>query len=307
MMENDLLDAIKHRINAGDRRGARLELTALLDSDPDDADAWALLAILLQDPVEQVECYRQILRINPDDRQAVAWLEALSQYLPEASQQEGPSTPDQWTLRCAQCGGVTEIRFVGELRDKRAFCPHCGSQIDLPDSYQRGERQRQQDELPGEGSRAVESVRIETRSDGPPGEEPVAEAGRIDQVLQDLDLPAVDDETLQQVGEQGMDSGLGERPVHVSGTSVEDRGLVDRMLRRVRGQSLSDTADPAALDQVEGTPLPGRLSPEDILRLAGGPLPPEERRKCPRCGAVVSRSESKCPWCSAHLSGAEDR
>ena len=129
----------------------------------------------------------------------------------------------------------------------------------------------------------------------------------IDQVLHDLDLPDVDDEALQQIGEQGMEGGLGERPVRASEIGAEDRGLVDRMLRRVRGQSLSDTADAAALDQVEGTPLPGRLSPEDILRLAGGPLPPEERQKCPRCGAVVSHSESKCPWCSAHLSGAEDR
>jgi DNA-directed RNA polymerase subunit RPC12/RpoP len=306
-MENDLLDAIKHRINAGYRKGARLELTALLKSDPDDADAWALLAILLQDPVEQVECYRQILRINPDDRQAAAWLDALSRDLPEASQQEGPPTPDQWTLRCAQCGGVTEVRFVGELRDKRAFCPHCGSQIDLPDSYQRVEQRREREELPGGGSRTVESVRIETRSDGPPSEGPVAETGRIGQVLQDLDLPDADDEARHQLGEQGMDGGLGERPVHASETGAEDRGLVDRVLRRVRGQSLSGIDDPAALDEVEGTPQPGRLSPEDILRLAGGPLPPEERRKCPRCGAIVSRSESKCPWCSAHLSGAEDR
>ena len=306
-MGNDLLDAIKHRINAGDREGARLELTALLNSDPDAADAWALLAILLQDPAEQVECYRQILRINPDDRQAAAWFEALSQHLPEASQQEGSPTPDQWTLQCAQCGGVTEVRFVGELRDKRAFCPHCGSQIDLPDSYQRVERWREQEELPGGGSRTVESMLIESRSDRPSGEGPVADPGRIDHVLQDLDLPEVDDEALRQMGEQDMDSGLGERPVPASGTSAGDRGLVDRMLRRVRGRSLSDTADAAALDQVEGTPLPGRLSPEDILRLAGGPLPPEERRKCPKCGAVVARSESKCPWCSAHLFDAEDK
>ncbi|MGD9317824.1 MAG: hypothetical protein PVG56_13380, partial [Anaerolineae bacterium] len=94
---------------------------------------------------------------------------------------------------------------------------------------------------------------------------------------------------------------------HTPGTSGEDRGLVDRMLRRVRGEAASDTDDAAALEQIEGLPVPGQLSPEDILRLAGGPLPPEERRKCLKCGAVVSRSESRCSWCSALLPGAEDR
>jgi hypothetical protein len=305
-MESDLLDAIKHRINAGDREGARLELVALLKSDPDNADAWALLAILLKDPAEQVECYRQILRINPGDRQAAAWLEALSPHVPEAPAREEPPTPEKWTLQCTQCGGVTEVRFVGELRDKRAFCPHCGSQIDLPDTFQRVERRREQEQLPGGASRIVDSVRIETRSDHSPGEGPPREVGDVDQLLQDLALPDLEEETLQQLGEQGMVGGASEQILRSSGTGAEDRGLVDRMLRRVRGDALNDELDAAALDQAEDLPLPGRLGPEDIIRLAGGPLPPEERRKCLKCGAVVSRSESRCPWCSALLPGAED-
>jgi hypothetical protein len=272
-METDLLDAIKHRINAGDREGARLELLALLKSDPDNTEAWALLAILLEDPVEQVECYRQILRINPDDRQAATWIEALSRHLPDAPEREEPPTPDKWTLQCAQCGGVTEVRFVGELRDNRAFCPHCGSQIDLPDTFQRAERRREQEHLPGGGSRIVDSVRIETRSDHTPGEGPAPEVGGIDRLLQDLDLPDAEDETLRQLGEQSMVSGPSEPPFHASGTSAEDRGLVDRMLRRVRGEASSDTADAAALDQVEGVPLPGQLSPENSAGNASNAAP----------------------------------
>ncbi|MGD9145071.1 MAG: hypothetical protein PVI80_05885 [Anaerolineae bacterium] len=306
-METDLLDAIRHRINAGDREGARLELLALLKADPDNTDAWALLAILLEDPAEQIECYRQILRVNPDDRQAATWLEALSQYLPEAPEKKEPPMPEQWTLQCAQCGGVTEVRFAGELRDKRAFCPHCGSQIDLPDTFQRAERQRAQEHPPEGGTRMVDSVRIEARSDHLPGEGPAAEVSGIDQILHDLDVPDVDDEALQPLGEQSTVSGPSEQLFHTPGTSGEDRGLVDRMLRRVRGEAASDTDDAAALEQIEGLPVPGQLSPEDILRLAGGPLPPEERRKCLKCGAVVSRSESRCSWCSALLPGAEDR
>lgn len=304
-MDNDLLGAIKHRINAGDREGARLELVALLKSDPENTDAWALLAILLKDPAEQVECYRQILRINPDDRQAAAWIEALSRHLPKETDREEPPTPEKWTLQCNNCGGVTEVRFVGEMRDKRAFCPHCGTQIDLPDAFQRMERRREQEELPGGGSRILESVRIETRSDYLPGEEPPNQVGDIDQLLQDLDLPDLDAETHQESGKQGMVAEMSEQVLRASSTRTEDRGLVDRMLRRVRGESSDDVLDAATLEQLGDLAQPGRLGPEDIIRLAGGPLPPEDRRKCLKCGAVVSRSESRCPWCSASLSDVE--
>jgi hypothetical protein len=37
------------------------------------------------------------------------------------------------------------VRFVGELRDKRAVCRHCGSQVDLPDTYRRVQRRHEQE------------------------------------------------------------------------------------------------------------------------------------------------------------------
>jgi hypothetical protein len=80
---------------------------------------------------------------------------------------------------------------------------------------------------------------------------------------------------------------------------------VDRILGSARDGALDDDADEADLDQIGGLSQPGKWTPEDIIRLAGGPLPPEERRKCLKCGAVVSRTESRCPWCSAPLPGAE--
>jgi len=45
------------------------------------------------------------------------------------------------------------------------------------------------------------------------------------------------------------------------------------------------------------------LTPEDVIRLAGGALPPAERQNCPKCDAVTSRDAAKCPWCGAPLSG----
>lgn len=305
-MEHDLLDAIKHRINAGDRDGARLELATLLTSDPENTGAWALLAILLKDPAEQVECYRQILRINPDDQQAAAWIEALSRHLPKETAREEPPLPEKWTLQCANCGGVTEVRFVGEMRDKRAFCPNCGSQIDLPDAFQRVERRREQERLPDGASRILESVRIETRSDYLPGKGSPDQMVDIEQVLQDLDLPDIEEEARQQAGKQGMEAEVREQIVRPPGNRTEDRGLLDRLLRRVRGDAGNDEFDADVLTPLGELSQAGRLGPEDIIRLAGGPLPPEERRECLNCGAVVSRNDSRCPWCSAPLPNVED-
>lgn len=43
------------------------------------------------------------------------------------------------------------------------------------------------------------------------------------------------------------------------------------------------------------------LTPDEIIKLAGGPLPPGERHRCHNCDAVISRAEAKCPWCSKSL------
>lgn len=40
-------------------------------------------------------------------------------------------------LRCPQCGGTMEIRFVGRFRqDRRAVCLYCRSEMDLPETIQ---------------------------------------------------------------------------------------------------------------------------------------------------------------------------
>jgi molecular chaperone DnaK (HSP70) len=43
------------------------------------------------------------------------------------------------------------------------------------------------------------------------------------------------------------------------------------------------------------------LSPEEIVRLAGEPLPEEKRRRCPKCDAVISREIKRCEWCGQVL------
>jgi hypothetical protein len=45
----------------------------------------------------------------------------------------------------------------------------------------------------------------------------------------------------------------------------------------------------------------GELTPDEILRLAGNPLPENERRNCPNCDAVVSLESTRCEWCGKAL------
>jgi hypothetical protein len=229
----DSLDAIRHQINAGDPEGAKRALRTLLEAEPDNAAGWALLAILLPDPAEKAECYRQILRVNPTDRHAAAWLDALQ---PDARRPSMGSVP------------------VGKL--------------------------------PG---------------DGPDTESPVVKA-TLDDLLDAVDLPG-SDSTGAQPAEQEIDRNLGGDVARWSERQPGRPGFLERLMgRRQRGRPepgsvVSSLDDDAAVQ-------PGSMNPSDILRMAGGPLPPEERRKCQDCGAVVSRRDARCPWCSASLRDA---
>jgi len=75
-------------------------------------------------------------------------------------------------------------------------------------------------------------------------------------------------------------------------------------LLRLLGMQVTGLQTPANAGDVRAQS--GQLSPDDVIQLAGGPLPPEERWACPQCGAVVPRSAEKCAWCGAPLPGPGD-
>jgi len=230
----DLLDTVRRRIEIGDREGARRELASVLRADPHSVPAWLLLADLIKDPAQQADCYRQILRLDPENRQAAARLGTLTNETPESNLESQPlpnvfdnvfdDAKEATSLRSPQCGGTTE-----------------------------------------EGLRAFDEKTI--------------------QRLKDRQVTVSQSQSVIRPQIHTKKSGL-------------LAGLLRLLGLRVTGlQTSTGHGD---------FPQQGQLSPDDVIELAGGPLAPEERQRCPQCAAVVPRSAVKCPWCGTSLSGTRD-
>jgi hypothetical protein len=86
------------------------QLSLRIRKNPDDLDAWKAILVLVDDPKKKRDCQEQIDRI------------VAKQQLP---------------IICPQCGAGMTIYFAGELHDKRAKCPFCGTDVDIPDAYSR--------------------------------------------------------------------------------------------------------------------------------------------------------------------------
>jgi hypothetical protein len=311
------LDKIQRQIKAGDIDEAKRMLTNLLRTDPDNANAWALQATLFDDPVQQADCYRQVLRIDPSNRQAAARLQALAGQSLEIYPQRQSSQEEEPILRCPQCGGAMDVRFVGEMQDKRAVCLHCNTEVDLPDTYQRVRKKRTHEQH-YTGNRIVEETVIETRRDGQVTSEATeslpTEIQEMLQILNEKGPEALDEEFLQKLQARGLSvtfdpeafdteslQALQERgfkvydgaPLEHSSKTViirsehRDEGLLRRLLSRIGVTKQK----------------PDLLSPSETIELAGGALSPEESRKCPNptCGAVIPKDATKCSWCGKSL------
>ncbi|MBN2005222.1 MAG: tetratricopeptide repeat protein, partial [Anaerolineae bacterium] len=71
------LNSIRRQIEMKDYNGAQRALVEILRSEPQRSDAWMMLAALLKDPAKKAECYRRILRIEPNHSQAQAKLKQI--------------------------------------------------------------------------------------------------------------------------------------------------------------------------------------------------------------------------------------
>jgi hypothetical protein len=364
---SESVDTASQLIRVGRREEAKRMLGRLLRSYPDHALAWGLLSGLVDDPAQQADCLRQILRLDPGNRQVAEALRHLTGAQPALVQPEAG-------LRCPGCNAPLEVRFVGELYDKRAVCRYCSTQVDLPDAYRRVQHRHAQEEHDW-GSRVVDTMIVETRSDGALGDEPDASGTgpeemrsmvekQVEQMI-DTTLPEragsgdmlrvlrglseAESERLRQgqmtpqelyrlvtelgadisredlareLAEQGFAAFPSKDQTHESITShLEwEKYTVSSPAPRPSGQ---DTRPRGVLGAVldlfaretgrrrkrdDSTPgEEGNLSPEAIIRLAGGPLPPEKRTTCPQCQATISTDASWCQWCGTRFSDESDR
>lgn len=112
------------------------QLTLRIRNNPDDLDAWKAIAALVDDPKKKMDCQGQIDRIIAKRQSPVV---------------------------CPKCGAGMNIYFAGELHDKRAKCPYCGTEIDIPDNYSKVVIEKQTG--PGIFVPDTEAVVYERRSD----------------------------------------------------------------------------------------------------------------------------------------------
>ena len=192
---------------------------------------------------------------------------------------------NEQAMRCPQCGGNMEVRFLGELRDKRAVCCRCQTEVDLPDSYRRVQTKRshKQDIM---GSHTLEETIIETRHDGELSEK-ISET-----------LPPELQEILQITTQEGGIYTSSEQKSQASESALirtegRNKGFLSRLLSRIGVFSKK------GVEEVDHN----LVDAEDIVRLAGGGLSPEESRTCPNptCGARIHKDADRCPWCGEAL------
>ena len=290
------IDQIKALLQAGQRQQAFSELASFLKRNPDVKEAWWLMLALLDHLSQKIDCYRQILRIDPADGTARHHLEALlvaQVGVEPATPVEIPSHPE----RCPTCGGDLEIHFIGDLQDKWAICPYCDTKIDLPDSFRRTIHLREQHERPGL-KHTVETTLIEQRADaGQQFDEMPAEVrSLLDQAHGD-DLPDADE--LKALLKQG--------PLAIH--RIDEHRLKPKKDWDIWSvlAGLNDPFNPPRgfQDMEEFASSLGEnaivipTSSGEYHVLEG--IPANQRTHCAKCDALVSKLSEKCQWCDHPL------
>ena len=119
---------------------------------------------------------------------------------------------------------------------------------------------------------------------------------------------------------EGMEKSESEAPMETEGQnpqpvlsdddplpSTEEREEARRLSLSRHGFVVEEDAHGLRLSGVASRPggLSSELSPYDVVRLAaeleGGVVPMDQRKRCPKCDAVVAPGDKQCQWCSEPL------
>ncbi len=209
----DTLDEVIHLLAAGERDQARAMVIRILQTDPQNVTGWRLLASLLDDPAQKMDCYRRIIAIAPDNQEAREKLQQSELIQPARTRNQPPAV-----------------------------------EVSLPQKEERGDTPAPP--LP------VVPTTVSPASSLTAAQQPPAPA-----------------------------KGDFFRRMLVAAVGAGGAKLLGVQLA-------SDQKSTAALEAI---------TPEEIIKMAGGPLPPEERRVCPKCQATISIHAQRCEWCGARL------
>jgi hypothetical protein len=116
------LNLIWQQAQTGDRLGAKKELAHRLREQPDDIQAWLLMATLLDEPARQAECYCQVLRLDPQNSHAATALQRIAspETASEASLSPRPSVQIPELFDYTNDGVVDDERLAVLAREDLA-------------------------------------------------------------------------------------------------------------------------------------------------------------------------------------------
>jgi len=136
---NEILQKGIRAARRGYKDPARRLLAQVLQSDPDNEEAWMWLCRVADTQERRAECLQRVLSINPENRWAADQMASLQEEAaaPAAPAEgapqptiEAPSSELKLeAIKCPKCGGALELR--GGSAAKTLVCDFCRSVIDL--------------------------------------------------------------------------------------------------------------------------------------------------------------------------------
>jgi hypothetical protein len=301
-------NAILEMVKSGKRKETLPKLSSFIKKHPENKEAWWLMLSMVDGKAKKADCYRQILKLDPNDVIARAHFDALLEVdVDEERIEVSDETPDKSLPdRCPNCAGDLDIHFIGELKDKWAVCPYCQTKIDLPDAFRRVKRISEEHERKGKKTR-VETTVIETRGDKQ------IDFENLPPEVQELLKDGTSDgsgKLRREILEKVTKGGIAIQKLENENTWLKKNGefsseLLHELLSMKSPENATVKEFLAFLVEAERLSKEIPLEESQVHLLEA--LPADEQVNCPQCDAVISKFADKCEWCSEPLAPEQQK
>jgi hypothetical protein len=203
-------------------------------------------------------------------------------------------------VRCPNCG-----YHLDELSEGRDIpfdrCPACSASLSSSPSHANAPSESQAFILPADQGDHDHVTSPKMQSSASAGMEVLSE--ETDALVCLDERPMMQEMIVSEPGKQ-EEVALDEEVL----PTPEERAEATLRSLRDKGFVIHEDAHGLRLSGIStrGNKGMSQLSPFDIVRLAadleGGLLPMDQRKRCPKCDAVVAPGDKRCQWCSEPLS-----